>query len=90
MIARSSAAAMMDVMPGGGGTQYMVSVVGRARALELILGGQLMGPSLPRSMGVENAAPTSLFTEEEATVAHTQLADGAQTREAEREGRVAH
>jgi enoyl-CoA hydratase/carnithine racemase len=118
----------------GGGTQYMTSLIGRARALELILGGQLVDAELAEKYGLvnralpageidafvdtlairiarlrpeiiaavkravtaaaapvtleglvtENAALTSLFTAEAATLAHAQLAAGAQTRDGER------
>ncbi len=126
---------MMGIMPGGGGTQYMTSLIGRARALELILGGQLVDAELAEKYGLvnralpadeldayvdslatriarlrpgiiaavksaiaaagapitleglsaENAALTSLFTAEAATLAHAQLAAGAQTRDGERD-----
>lgn len=126
---------MMGIMPGGGGTQYMTSLIGRARALELILGGQLVDAELAekyglvnralpageidafvdtlatriarlrpeiisavksavtaaaapitlKGLGTENAALTSLFTAEAATLAHAQLAAGAQTRDGERD-----
>ena len=32
---------LMGIIPGGGGTQYLTRLTGRARALELILGGEL-------------------------------------------------
>jgi enoyl-CoA hydratase/carnithine racemase len=126
---------LMGIMPGGGGTQYMTSLIGRARALELILGAELVGAELAEKyglvnralpadeldayvdalatriarlrpeiiaavksavtaaatpitldgLGIENTALTSLFTAEAATLAHAQLAAGAQTREGERD-----
>lgn len=47
---------LMGIMPGGGGTQYMTSLVGRARALELILGGQLVDAELAEKYGLVNRA----------------------------------
>jgi len=46
----------MGIMPGGGGTQYMTSLVGRARALELILGGELVDAGLAERYGLINRA----------------------------------
>jgi enoyl-CoA hydratase/carnithine racemase len=47
---------MMGIMPGGGGTQYMTSLIGRARTLELILGGQLVDAELAEKYGLINRA----------------------------------
>ncbi|WP_213814506.1 enoyl-CoA hydratase/isomerase family protein [Glaciihabitans sp. dw_435] len=47
---------LMGIMPGGGGTQYMSSLVGRARALELILGAQLADAELAERYGLVNRA----------------------------------
>lgn len=47
---------LMGIMPGGGGTQYMTSLVGRARALELILGAQLVDAELAERYGLVNRA----------------------------------
>lgn len=126
---------LMGIMPGGGGTQYMTSLVGRSRALELILGGQLVDAELAEKYGLvnralpadqldsfvdtlaariaglrteiiaavkaavkvaaapitidglsaENGALVTLFSAETATLAHKQLAAGAQTRDGERD-----
>ena len=48
--------ALMGIIPGGGGTQYLTSLVGRARALELILGGQLVDAELAAAYGLVNRA----------------------------------
>lgn len=48
--------AAMGIMPGGGGTQYLTSLVGRARALELILGWQLVDAELAERYGLVNRA----------------------------------
>lgn len=47
---------LMGISPGGGGTQYLTSLVGRARALELILGGQLVDAELAAAYGLVNRA----------------------------------
>ncbi|MCM3296975.1 enoyl-CoA hydratase/isomerase family protein [Streptomyces pseudogriseolus] len=47
---------LMGIYPGGGGTQYMTSLVGRARALELILGGELVDAELAERYGLVNRA----------------------------------
>ncbi|RPE77853.1 MULTISPECIES: enoyl-CoA hydratase/isomerase family protein [unclassified Frondihabitans] len=47
---------MMGIMAGGGGTQYMTSLVGRARALELLLGAQLVDAELAERYGLVNRA----------------------------------
>jgi enoyl-CoA hydratase/carnithine racemase len=47
---------LMGIMPGGGGTQYLTSLVGRARALELILGGELADAHLAERYGLINRA----------------------------------
>jgi enoyl-CoA hydratase/carnithine racemase len=47
---------LMGIIPGGGGTQYMTNLVGRARALELILGGELADAQLAERYGLINRA----------------------------------
>jgi enoyl-CoA hydratase/carnithine racemase len=47
---------LMGIIPGGGGTQYMTALIGRARALELILGGQLVDAELAEKYGLVNRA----------------------------------
>lgn len=47
---------LMGIMAGGGGTQYMTSLVGRARALELLLGAQLVDAELAERYGLVNRA----------------------------------
>lgn len=46
----------MGILPGGGGTVSMVGLAGRARALELILGGELVGAELAERYGLVNRA----------------------------------
>ncbi|WP_033342050.1 enoyl-CoA hydratase/isomerase family protein [Catenuloplanes japonicus] len=46
----------MGIIPGGGGTQYLTALAGRARALELILGGALADPALAERYGLINRA----------------------------------
>lgn len=47
---------LLGIMPGGGGTQYMTSLVGRARTLELVLGAQLVDAELAERYGLVNRA----------------------------------
>lgn len=47
---------LQGIYPGGGGTQYMTALIGRARALELILGGELAGAELAERYGLINRA----------------------------------
>ncbi|MEU6033132.1 enoyl-CoA hydratase/isomerase family protein [Streptomyces tauricus] len=47
---------LLGIMPGGGGTQYMTSLAGRARTLELILGAQLVDAELAERYGLVNRA----------------------------------
>lgn len=48
--------AMIDIVPGGGGSQYLPQLVGRARALEIILGGVLVDAELAERYGLVNRA----------------------------------
>jgi enoyl-CoA hydratase/carnithine racemase len=47
---------LMGIYPAGGGTQYMTSLVGRPRTLELILGGELVDAELAERYGLINRA----------------------------------
>ncbi|WP_236796477.1 enoyl-CoA hydratase/isomerase family protein [Amycolatopsis sp. GM8] len=47
---------LMGIYPAGGGTQYMPSLIGRSRALELILGGELVDAELAERYGLINRA----------------------------------
>ena len=47
---------LMGIIPGGGGTQYLTRLVGRARALEIILGAELVGAELAERYGWINRA----------------------------------
>jgi enoyl-CoA hydratase/carnithine racemase len=47
---------LMDIMAGGGGTQYLTALVGRARALEILLGAQLVDAQLAEQYGLVNRA----------------------------------
>jgi len=47
---------LQGIYPAGGGTQYMTALIGRARALELILGGELAGAELAERYGLINRA----------------------------------
>lgn len=47
---------LMGIIPGGGGTQYMTSLIGRARTLEIILGGELVDAHLAERYGLVNRA----------------------------------
>ncbi|MGC2999120.1 enoyl-CoA hydratase/isomerase family protein [Streptomyces sp. G35A] len=49
---------LMGIIPGGGSTQYLTKLTGRARALELILGGELVDAELAAAYGlVDRALP---------------------------------
>ncbi|MEU6050753.1 enoyl-CoA hydratase/isomerase family protein [Streptomyces xanthochromogenes] len=48
--------AVMDIFPGGGGTVHMARLLGRARAPELILGGELVDAELAERYGLVNRA----------------------------------
>jgi enoyl-CoA hydratase/carnithine racemase len=45
-----------DILPGGGGTVNLPRLLGRARALEVILGGELMDAELAERYGLVNRA----------------------------------
>ncbi|MFE3442612.1 enoyl-CoA hydratase/isomerase family protein [Nocardia sp. NPDC059180] len=47
---------LMGIFPGGGGTQYLNRLVGRARALEIVLGAELFETSLAERYGWINRA----------------------------------
>jgi enoyl-CoA hydratase/carnithine racemase len=53
---QSQPEALMGIIPGGGGTQYMTGLIGRARALELILGAELVDAELAETYGLINRA----------------------------------
>jgi enoyl-CoA hydratase/carnithine racemase len=53
---QSQPEALMGIIPGGGGTQYMTALIGRARALELILGAELVDAELAEKYGLVNRA----------------------------------
>lgn len=46
----------MGIFPGGGGTQYLTRLVGRARALEVVLGAELFDAELAERYGWINRA----------------------------------
>ena len=46
----------IGIIPGGGGTQYLTRLVGRAKALEIILGADLIGAEAAERMGLINRA----------------------------------
>ncbi|MDJ1136945.1 enoyl-CoA hydratase/isomerase family protein [Streptomyces iconiensis] len=54
----------MGIFPGGGGTQYLTRLVGRARALEVVLGAELFDTDLAERYGWINraVAPDALDT----------------------------
>ncbi|GAB2475239.1 enoyl-CoA hydratase/isomerase family protein [Promicromonospora xylanilytica] len=53
---QSQTEALMGILPGGGGTVNMTRLTGRARALELILGGELVDAELAERYGLINRA----------------------------------
>lgn len=48
--------ALMGIVPGGGGTQYALNRLGRNRALEVVLGADLIGAELAERYGWINRA----------------------------------
>ena len=48
--------ALIDIAPGGGGSQYLTRLVGRARALEIILSGELVDAEVAERVGLINRA----------------------------------
>ncbi|PWJ26278.1 enoyl-CoA hydratase/carnithine racemase [Branchiibius hedensis] len=48
--------AALGIVPGGGGTQFLPRLTGRARALEIILGGGLIDASTAERYGLVNRA----------------------------------
>jgi enoyl-CoA hydratase/carnithine racemase len=48
--------AHLAILPGGGGTVNLTRLVGRARALELLVGGQLVGAEVAGRYGLVNRA----------------------------------
>ncbi|MFJ5115820.1 enoyl-CoA hydratase/isomerase family protein [Streptomyces sp. NPDC088551] len=48
--------AVMDILPGGGGTVNMTRLLGRGRALELLLGSELVDAELAERYGLVNRA----------------------------------
>jgi enoyl-CoA hydratase/carnithine racemase len=53
---QSQTEALMGILPGGGGTVNMTRLAGRARTLELVLGGQLVDAELAERYGLVNRA----------------------------------
>lgn len=49
---------LMGIFPGGGGTQYLNRLVGRARALEIVLGAELFNTAVAERYGWINRAIT--------------------------------
>jgi len=47
---------LLAIIPGGGGTQYLPRLAGRARALEMVLGGELLDAQLAERYGLVNRA----------------------------------
>ena len=47
---------LIGIIPGGGGTQYLSKLSGRARALEVILGAELLDTATAEKYGVINKA----------------------------------
>lgn len=47
---------LMGIIPGGGGTQFLAKLIGRARALEVIAGGELFDAVMAERYGLINRA----------------------------------
>jgi enoyl-CoA hydratase/carnithine racemase len=62
---------LLGIMAGGGGTQYMTALAGRARTLELLLGAQLADAELAERYGLVNRAlPADEIDEFVSSLAH--------------------
>ncbi|ANZ40884.1 enoyl-CoA hydratase [Lentzea guizhouensis] len=71
--------ALMGITPGGGATQYLLDRVGRNRALELVLAGELVDARTAAAYGwINRALPAASLDAHVAQVARTiaSLADG--------------
>lgn len=53
---QSQTEALMGILPGGGGTVNLTRLVGRARALEILLGGELIDAHQAEQYGLVNRA----------------------------------
>ncbi|MFJ2755503.1 enoyl-CoA hydratase/isomerase family protein [Nocardioides sp. NPDC087217] len=53
---QSQTEALLGILPGGGGTVNLTRLAGRARALELLLGGELVDAELAERYGLVNRA----------------------------------
>ena len=61
----------MGILPGGGGTVNMTRLIGRARALELILGAELIDAEVAERYGLVNRAiPADRIDEHVDALAH--------------------
>ncbi|RFM30798.1 enoyl-CoA hydratase/isomerase family protein [Chitinophaga silvisoli] len=47
---------LMGIIPGGGGTQYLTRLIGRARTMEVIVGGELLDGVMAEKYGLVNRA----------------------------------
>lgn len=62
---------LMGIFPGGGGTQYLSRLVGRARALEIVLGAELFGTARAEQYGwINRAVPDEHLDAFVASLAH--------------------
>jgi enoyl-CoA hydratase/carnithine racemase len=62
----------LGIVPGGGGTQRLARVVGKQRAMELVLTGRRFGAAEARAMGLVNVvAPEGSWLEEAMSLART-------------------
>lgn len=70
---------LMGIIPGGGATQYLRERVGRNRALEIVLTGELVDARTAAAIGwINRAVPAAQLDETVARIAHgiAALADG--------------
>ena len=62
----------LGIVPGGGGTQRLARVLGKQRAMELVLTGRRFGAAEARAMGLVNVvAPEGSWLEEAMSLART-------------------
>jgi len=68
----SQAEILLGIMPGGGGTQRLARVIGKQRAMELVLTGRRFDAAEAHALGIVNAvAPSDRWLEEAVALAQS-------------------
>ena len=66
----------LGLFPGGGGTQRLARLIGRARALELIVTGDLLGPAQAAELGIVDRIVPADALQKEVEALAAKLASG--------------